>query len=711
MSSIKILHISDLHFGTKNQQAVWKSLSAHIHDIRPDLIVVTGDIVDSPHKKAYEGARDALDQLRINKWWVCAGNHDRHPFGNARFGRLWRFEWAKRMFNGDAGSSTWFDGCFSGKILLPDQAHEVTLTSGQNTWRLALLGLDTSRDARYFAQGFVDPGSLAKLAKSASSVGADFDLCILAGHHHLLPIAKLESESQTLGESAVAATTVMRNAGTLLNTLSAHNVNLVLHGHEHQHFAARYGTIGDNSGDVAVVAAGSAVGLHTLEGCEFKRSSFNVIELLDDRRVILHEHRFTDGAWSSKGGGVQLFNAADIRRFQARRSRSIVETPTSQITKTFDFNPSRDVFVREVRTEWVVKPGSTTQTVFNSTGFPDCEGVEIEWDDGSSDRFCPKYEPAMAEHTHELKIPLALTKNRKARRFIIDTSWVSGGLLTTDDFLLVPRHRRGRLRNEDREFATAVVDAPLESLTIVVSLPPQFVPAVADLTIVAEPAANVAEGPPERQPELVKGLRIQDLGQGRFLLRVPYPAMGARYGLAWRPVQATRPMSGQRLRELVPEPRGQAVLTAWMEGLTDELKAGPLSVSLYGATSAQEALCWVKLAALPNQAAELDVPPMQIAVSGAEGIYTDCWWGKTIMMRAGERGAQLLQGEVACLAIPVMPPPDGPQPPPLLMVRIGYGTLREIIEDSESATTVRAFQALEQAAILLLNGYIRSTRR
>lgn len=76
-----IAHLSDLHFGSKNYKEVWKLTAQHLEAIKPDLLLVTGDLVDTPKKRLYAEVKESLENLRI-PYHVCAGNHDRFYHGN-----------------------------------------------------------------------------------------------------------------------------------------------------------------------------------------------------------------------------------------------------------------------------------------------------------------------------------------------------------------------------------------------------------------------------------------------------------------------------------------------------------------------------------------------------------------------------------------------------------------------------------------------------
>lgn len=69
-----IVHLSDLHFG-RIDEALIAPIIAQIHDLAPDLIVVSGDLTQRAKPEQFREARqflDALPQPQI----VVPGNHD-----------------------------------------------------------------------------------------------------------------------------------------------------------------------------------------------------------------------------------------------------------------------------------------------------------------------------------------------------------------------------------------------------------------------------------------------------------------------------------------------------------------------------------------------------------------------------------------------------------------------------------------------------------
>jgi 3',5'-cyclic AMP phosphodiesterase CpdA len=69
-----IVHISDIHFGRTDDKAV-RELVSSVHEIRPDLVSVSGDLTQRARPQEFELARLFLDMLPRPQI-VVPGNHD-----------------------------------------------------------------------------------------------------------------------------------------------------------------------------------------------------------------------------------------------------------------------------------------------------------------------------------------------------------------------------------------------------------------------------------------------------------------------------------------------------------------------------------------------------------------------------------------------------------------------------------------------------------
>jgi 3',5'-cyclic AMP phosphodiesterase CpdA len=69
------LHISDTHFGTEDPPVVL-ALRALAQELRPDVLLFSGDITQRARSSQFRAAREFCDSLAIPKRLVLPGNHD-----------------------------------------------------------------------------------------------------------------------------------------------------------------------------------------------------------------------------------------------------------------------------------------------------------------------------------------------------------------------------------------------------------------------------------------------------------------------------------------------------------------------------------------------------------------------------------------------------------------------------------------------------------
>jgi len=70
----RILHMSDLHFGRTSDVLV-TALQRNTRDLKPDVVVVSGDLTQRARRAEFEQARDFLQRIEQPKV-VIPGNHD-----------------------------------------------------------------------------------------------------------------------------------------------------------------------------------------------------------------------------------------------------------------------------------------------------------------------------------------------------------------------------------------------------------------------------------------------------------------------------------------------------------------------------------------------------------------------------------------------------------------------------------------------------------
>ena len=80
-----IVQISDIHCGPEFQRNVFEEAADEINKLRPDALVVTGDLTENGLLAQYRLAREAIGWIKCNKKVVCSGNHDYRSTGYLLF--------------------------------------------------------------------------------------------------------------------------------------------------------------------------------------------------------------------------------------------------------------------------------------------------------------------------------------------------------------------------------------------------------------------------------------------------------------------------------------------------------------------------------------------------------------------------------------------------------------------------------------------------
>lgn len=71
----KIIHLSDLHFGTENKIAV-DAIQNSLQTLKPDVIVISGDLTQRARTYQFKLAKEFINQLPTDKIICVPGNHD-----------------------------------------------------------------------------------------------------------------------------------------------------------------------------------------------------------------------------------------------------------------------------------------------------------------------------------------------------------------------------------------------------------------------------------------------------------------------------------------------------------------------------------------------------------------------------------------------------------------------------------------------------------
>jgi len=240
----KIVHMSDLHFG-RTDDAVVESLIETANSIRPDLVVVSGDLTQRARSKEFVAARAFLDSLPKPQI-VVPGNHD-VPLYNV-------YKRFVRPLEGYAEHIT--------NDLAPFYADD----------EIAVIGVNTARSLT-IKDGRINKGQVAEIASRFSSFGDEILKIVVTHHPFDLPSGFSKGDLVDRAEKA-------------LPEIAESGVDIILSGHLHlkniSSSTERYAT---NEGrSLLIIQAGTA----TSTRGRGERNSFNLLELNDDRLSVSH---------------------------------------------------------------------------------------------------------------------------------------------------------------------------------------------------------------------------------------------------------------------------------------------------------------------------------------------------------------------------------------------------------------------------------------
>lgn len=229
--TVTIGHISDTHVGSPHfVPNLLNRVIAELNELRPDLVIHTGDVTNDGFRGEYKTAAAYLEQIQ-SRVVAVPGNHDARNVGWVHFEELigprhWRVD-------------------LRGAVVVGADSSEPDLNEGQ-----------VGRE-RY-------PWIMEQLADPA-------DLKMYVHHHHLLPVPGSGRERSTVAD-----------AGDLLEVLIRSGVNLALTGHKHVPYVWRLENL-------YVANAGTCSSLR-LRG--HTRPAYNVIEYEAGEVRITQKHPF-----------------------------------------------------------------------------------------------------------------------------------------------------------------------------------------------------------------------------------------------------------------------------------------------------------------------------------------------------------------------------------------------------------------------------------
>lgn len=245
-----LLHLSDPHFGTERAPVV-EALVAFSRALRPDLVVLSGDITQRARRRQFAAARRFVDRLGA-RCLAVPGNHD-----------IALFDPVARLMRPYAA----FGAAFGAEL---EPAHE--------TADCLVLGLNTTRAWRH-KNGEVSAGQVERVAARLAGASAS-QLRVVVVHQ---PVAVLRDEDRR---------NLLRGHEHALERWAEAGCDLVLGGHIHLPYVVALKGL---ARPMWAVQAGTAVSARIRDGIP---NSVNVLRW-DGRpaRACLVER------WDSSGAG------------------------------------------------------------------------------------------------------------------------------------------------------------------------------------------------------------------------------------------------------------------------------------------------------------------------------------------------------------------------------------------------------------------------
>jgi 3',5'-cyclic AMP phosphodiesterase CpdA len=255
---LRLLHISDLHFGEHFVPEVGEALLERAHALGPDVAVVSGDLTQRAKEHEFAAARDFLDRLPAAAARVVVpGNHDVPLY------RVWE------------------------RLTTPLQLYDRYVgTERDSVWRdprAVVVGLDSTAPHRAVKNGRISRVQLEFCARALTGLAPEV-FRVVVFHHHLVP------------PPTFVPARPMPKAKRLLETLTHLQVDLVLSGHLHRAYTGNsldvYG--GDNREHGIIVAQCGTSTSRRGRWREREKNSFNWIQLSDGHVRITHFLYFSD---------------------------------------------------------------------------------------------------------------------------------------------------------------------------------------------------------------------------------------------------------------------------------------------------------------------------------------------------------------------------------------------------------------------------------
>ena len=264
----RLVHLSDLHFGAHDVELV-AAVETSVNQLKPDLVVVSGDFTQRARTEQFEEACQFLERLRDSGHEVLGvpGNHD-----------VPLYDVLRRFLSPLTRYRRYIDESLCPFVEFPG---------------VAVLGINTARSLT-FKDGRISEEQVEFIRETFSRTDPEATR-VLVTHHPLFAVPVGEEVERAVGRQELA-----------LDAVEDAGVDLLLAGHAHHASTHDASELVTRSGGALVVQAGTATSTRTRE----QKQSFNTIDI-DGGRVTV-----TVNAWTG-----DAFEAADAQPYQYQEGR------------------------------------------------------------------------------------------------------------------------------------------------------------------------------------------------------------------------------------------------------------------------------------------------------------------------------------------------------------------------------------------------------
>ncbi len=246
----RIVHLSDLHFGAHDQRLV-DAVDRQVDELKPDLVVISGDFTQRARTEQFREACEFLDGLRERGHDVLGvpGNHD-----------VPLYDVLRRFLSPLARYRRFIDESLCPFLELPG---------------LAVLGINTARSLT-FKDGRINKDQVAFIRETFARTPSEA-MRVLVTHHPLFALEVGGETGRAIGRQELA-----------LDAVEEAGVDILLAGHNHHASSQDASDLVTRAGGVLVVQAGTATSTRVRE----QEQSFNVIDVAD-RSATITVHGWT----------------------------------------------------------------------------------------------------------------------------------------------------------------------------------------------------------------------------------------------------------------------------------------------------------------------------------------------------------------------------------------------------------------------------------